>query len=145
MSFHWKVNGESACQSELTLDERLEPPTKCAHTTRESIEAEVARFKALYPEATVEVIEGSCQDQGGYDRYDRDEDEEWDAAFRKLGAPLKVHAIKVCEDCPFSRDPDPMPAYCAHPEIPSSRQAGYGPPPAECPLRTTPLTLEVRA
>jgi hypothetical protein len=59
--YYWTVNGDAACQSDLTCDERLDPPTVCAHASLESVEAEVARFAALHPEAEVKIVEGYCR------------------------------------------------------------------------------------
>lgn len=46
--------------------------------------------------------------------------------------------------CPFSRDLDPE-YYCAHPDMSDViPKGGYGPPPAECPLRSRSLLLELK-
>jgi hypothetical protein len=59
-TYHFIVNGEPACQAAETADPRLDPPTTCAHATRESCEADARRVQDLFPGATVEVLEGRC-------------------------------------------------------------------------------------
>jgi hypothetical protein len=64
--FYWKVNGESACHSELTMDDRLSPPTRCAHKTWESAQKDAQRVQDLYPDACIEIIEGFCDEQNDW-------------------------------------------------------------------------------
>jgi hypothetical protein len=127
VNYYWTVNGVPACQSRLTLDERLWPPTRCGHGSREDAQRDVSRVADLYPDARIEIHQGVC-DRG----LAADDD------FSE--APMLQ--ISVCEECPYSRDADPMPAYCAHPDR-VGRVGGYGRPPTSCPLRRSPLLLAI--
>lgn len=72
-TWHFTVNGRGACAAPETLDERLRPCTTCSHGTRESAEADAQRVLELYPDARVEVREGSCgEPRGDYDYGYRD-------------------------------------------------------------------------
>ena len=59
-TYHFIVNGVAACQAAETADPRLDPPTTCAHATRESCEQDAARVRDLHPDADIEVLEGRC-------------------------------------------------------------------------------------
>lgn len=59
-TYHFTVNGKPACQAAETADPRLDPPTTCAHSSRESCEADAQRVRDLYPDAAVKVLAGRC-------------------------------------------------------------------------------------
>ena len=59
-TYHFVVNGVAACQAAETADPRLDPPTTCAHSSRESCEQDAARVRDLHPDADIEVLEGRC-------------------------------------------------------------------------------------
>lgn len=63
MILYWTINGEPACQSDLTCDDRLQPPTRCAYRDRADLLSAIERFLALYPTAVVEIVEGRCHAQ----------------------------------------------------------------------------------
>jgi len=69
MTWYFTVNGVPACAAKETLDQRISPPSTCAHTTEEDARKTVESVRKWYPNAKFEVIEGHCPQPDAYDKY----------------------------------------------------------------------------
>ena len=83
-TWHFTVNGVGACAAAETADPRLDPCTTCAHSTRESAEADAQRVRDLYPSADVRVHAGPCREPR--DQYDYGYRDGYQAGLRAAAA-----------------------------------------------------------